>query len=110
MHKFLEDTPVRVICQACGKAHEKKIKWIRKNKTLKCKKCGKKIDLARQDVRKSVKEVAQAISDFEKALGKLHKVPVRTKKLKSSPKRARKPAVAAISAPAVVTKEKPSFV
>lgn len=113
MHKFLEDTPVRVICQACGKAHEKKMKWIKKNKALKCKKCGKKTDLARQDVRKSVKQVAQAISDFEKALGRLQQAAVKTNTRKSSPKRVRRPAqveAAATPAAAAAVKEKRSFV
>ncbi|HVC29361.1 MAG TPA: hypothetical protein VNF48_07405 [Gammaproteobacteria bacterium] len=92
MHKFLGDTPVSITCHACGKELEKKIKWIKKNKTLKCKKCGKKIDLAKQEIKKAVKDVTQAISIFETALVKLHKTAAKTKPRKSSAKRTTKPA------------------
>jgi uncharacterized Zn finger protein len=91
MHKFLGDTPVHITCHACGKELEKKIKWIKKNKTLKCKKCGKKIDLAKQEVKKAVKDVTQAISNFEIALGKLHKPAMKLKPRKSLVKRTSKP-------------------
>jgi len=87
------------------------MKWMKKNKTLKCKKCGKKIDLSSQDVKNAVKEVAQAISAFEMALGKLHKATVKTKKRKPSEKRVRKPAPAdAAPTPAPPVNEKRSFV
>lgn len=92
MHKFLGDTPVRITCHACSKELEKKIKWMKKNKTLKCKKCGKKIDLTKQEIKKAVKDVAQVIGDFETALGKLHKTTAKMKKRKSSAKRVSKPA------------------
>jgi len=91
MHKFLGDTPVSITCHACGKELEKKIKWIKKNKTLKCKKCGKKIDLAKQEIKKAVKDVTQAISNFETALVKLHETAAKTKPRKSSAKRTSKP-------------------
>jgi len=110
MHKFLGDTPVRITCHACGKELEKKIRWMKKNKTLKCKKCGKKIDLTKQEVKKAVKDVAQAISDFWTALGKLHKTSVKIKKRKSSAKRVPNPApVAASTAQIQNVKEKRSF-
>ncbi len=109
MYKFLEDSPVRITCHACGKTHEKKMKWMKKNKTLKCKKCDKKIDLTTQDVKKAVKEIAQAISAFEIALGKMHKAAIKVKNHKSSAKRMRKPAPAAPT-PTPVAKEKRSFV
>ncbi len=92
MHKFLGDTPVRITCHACGKELEKKIKWIKKNKNLKCKKCGKKIDLNKQEVKKAVRDVAQAISNFEAVLGKLHKTAANKKSRKTSAKRTSKSA------------------
>jgi DNA-directed RNA polymerase subunit M/transcription elongation factor TFIIS len=92
MHKFLGDTPVSITCHACGKQLQKKIKWIKKNKTLKCKKCGKKINLTKQEVKKAVKEVNRAITNFEIALGKLHKSTAKIKKRKPSVKQAAKPA------------------
>jgi DNA-directed RNA polymerase subunit RPC12/RpoP len=91
MHKFLGDTPVSITCHACGKQLQKKIKWIKKNKTLKCKKCGKKIDLTKPEVKKAVKEVSQAIANFETSLGKLYKTATRSIAKKSSAKRTTKP-------------------
>lgn len=110
MYKFLEDLPVRITCHACGKAHEKKMKWMEKNKKLKCKKCGKKIDLTTQDVKKAVKEIAQAINTFAIALDKLHKTGIKVK-IKSSTKYMRKHTTtdaAPVSTP--VVKGKRSFV
>ena len=71
MFKFLGETPVPISCHACGKQQQKKLKWLRKNKTMKCKKCGKKINLSKPEFRSTLKAVAQAIHDFEKAMDKL---------------------------------------
>jgi DNA-directed RNA polymerase subunit M/transcription elongation factor TFIIS len=112
MHKFLQDTPVRITCQACGKVLEKKMKWVKKNKVLKCKKCGKKIDLTKQEVRKAVKDIRQAMDNFEQALARLHKASVKTtSKRKPAARRVSRPALpeAQSLAPAAV-KEKRSFV
>ncbi len=92
MHKFLEDTPVRFACHACGKQLQKKIKWMRKNKTLKCKKCGKKIDLAKSEIRKAVKNVDQAMRDFDKALTRLHAAASKKKTREATAKRPSRPA------------------
>ncbi|MDE2236231.1 MAG: hypothetical protein KGK44_11895 [Gammaproteobacteria bacterium] len=94
MFKFLGETPVPISCHACGKQQQKKLKWLRKNKTLKCKKCGKKIDLSKPEFRKTLKTVTQAIHDFEKSLDKLHASSPKKKSRKSPAKTAPRQVVA----------------
>ena len=110
MHKFLGDTPLRITCHACGKELEKKIKWMKKNKTLKCKKCGKKIDLTKKEIKKAVKDVVQAISNFETALDRLHTPAAKMNKRKSAARQVSKPAtVEALSAQPLSVKEQHSY-
>ena len=92
MFKFLDDTPVPVTCHACGKQQQKKLKWFKKNKSLKCKKCGKKIDLSKPEVRKTLKQVTQAVRDFEKTLGRMHASTSKNKSRKTAARRAPKQA------------------
>ncbi|MGA9851419.1 MAG: hypothetical protein WBR15_00575 [Gammaproteobacteria bacterium] len=112
MYKFLANAPVFIACKACGKMQEKKLKWVKKNKSLKCKKCGKNIDLTQKDVKRVINDLAKTISAFETALAKLYKTahPIKIKK-KSASKRLPK-RVPAISSPTptAVVKEKRSFV
>ncbi len=72
MSKLLKDIPVHLNCPACGKVQRAKLKWAKNHKSLKCKDCGKNIDLKGKEAKALIAKTAKVTQAFADVLDALH--------------------------------------
>lgn len=72
MAKFMKETPVHLSCPACGKTQHAKLKWAKNHKSLKCKDCGKNIDLREKRAQSMITRTLKVVQLFERTLDALH--------------------------------------
>lgn len=68
MAKLLKDTPVYVSCPHCGKVQHPRLKWARHHKSLKCRHCGKSLDLREKQAQSLIERTLKAVQAFGRAL------------------------------------------
>ena len=68
MAKSLKDTPVYVSCPHCGKVQHPRLKWARHHKSLKCRHCGKSLDLREKQAQSLIERTLKAVQAFGRAL------------------------------------------
>lgn len=69
---MLKETPVHLTCPACGKTQRAKLKWARNHKSLKCKDCGKNMDLREKQAHSMIARTLKVVELFEHTLDTLH--------------------------------------
>ena len=72
MSKLLKDIPVHLNCPACGKVQRAKLKWAKNHKSLKCRDCGKNIDLKGKEAKAMIAKTARVTQAFADVLDALH--------------------------------------
>ena len=72
MTKFMKETPVYLSCPACGKTQRAKLKWAKNHKSLKCKDCGKNMDLREKRAQSVISRTLKVVQLFEHTLDALH--------------------------------------
>lgn len=72
MSKFMKETPVHLSCPACGKTQRAKLKWAKNHKSLKCKDCGKNMDLREKRAQSMIVRTLKVVQLFERTLDALH--------------------------------------
>ena len=72
MAKLLKDTPVYVSCPHCGKVQHPRLKWAKNHKSLKCRHCGKNLDLREKQAQSLIERTLKAVQAFGQALESLH--------------------------------------
>ncbi len=87
MAKLLKETPVYIACLSCGKTQHVKLKWVKHRKAMKCRDCGKSIDLKDKRARRMIDRTVVVAALFEKTLAALH---AEAKKLGKSVKQTKK--------------------
>lgn len=68
MAKLLKDTPVYVSCPHCGKVQHPRLKWARHHKSLKCRHCGKSLDLRERKAHSLIERTLKAVQAFVNTL------------------------------------------
>ncbi len=68
MAKLLKDTPVYVSCPHCGKVQHPRLKWARNHKSLKCRHCGKSLDLREKQAHSLIERTLKAVQAFARTL------------------------------------------
>src|SRR5690242_14364848 len=71
MAKSLKDTPVYVSCPHCGKVQHPRLKWARHHKSLKCRHCGKSLDLREKQAQSLIERTLRAVQAFGRTLDSL---------------------------------------
>src|SRR5579863_6250719 len=103
MAKLLKETPVYIACLSCGKTQHVKLKWVKHRKAMKCRDCGKGIDLKDKRARRMIDRTVVVAALFEKTLVALHaeakKLGKSVKQTKSKKKKSKKKAKPAKKAP-----------
>ena len=72
MTKFLKEIPVHLSCPACGKTQRAKLKWAKNHKSLKCRDCGKNIDLKGKEAKAMIAKTVRVTQAFADVLDALH--------------------------------------
>ena len=106
MAKLLKDTPVYVSCSHCGKVQHPRLKWAQNHKSLKCRHCGKSLDLREKRAHSLIERTLRAVKAFGRTLDALRaeakksgkavkaKKPKKAKKSKDKKKASKKKAKA----------------
>ncbi len=68
MAKLLKDTPVYVSCPHCGKVQHPRLKWAKNHKSLKCRHCGKSLDLREKQAHSLIERTLKAVQAFARTL------------------------------------------
>lgn len=68
MAKLLKDTPVYVSCPHCGKLQHPRLKWAKNHKSLKCRHCGKNLDLREKQAQSLITRTLKAVQAFARTL------------------------------------------
>ena len=71
MAKLTKDTPVYVSCPHCGKLQHPRLKWARHHKSLKCRHCGKSLDLREKRAQSLIERTLKAVQAFGRTLDAL---------------------------------------
>src|SRR5579859_6729022 len=72
MSKLMKETPVHLSCPACGRTQRAKLKWAKNHKSLKCKHCGKNMDLREKRAQSMIVRTLKVVQLFERTLDALH--------------------------------------
>jgi len=68
MAKLLKDTPVYMSCPHCGKVQHPRLKWAKNHKSLKCRHCGKNLDLRERHAHSLIERTLRAVQAFGRTL------------------------------------------
>jgi transcription elongation factor Elf1 len=90
MTKFLKEVPVHLSCPVCGKTQRAKLKWAKNHKSLKCKDCGKNMDLREKHAREMITKTAKVTQAFADVLDALHAAAKKTGKAVKAKKKTKK--------------------
>ena len=72
MAKLMKETPVYLTCTSCGKVQHPGLKWAKNHKALKCKHCGKSMNLAEKETHGVIARTLKAVETFMRSLDSIH--------------------------------------
>lgn len=70
-NKLVKETPVHMSCPHCGKLQHPRLKWAKNHASLKCKHCGRTMDLREKHTHSLIERTLKVVMSFEKVLDAL---------------------------------------